>query len=432
MSIERDVRQMLADKISGNLMGLWLLVPEHLRLGTWDLLKAWCGSNSDGQIDPRLALQVVHESALCLSGVRQKRSLRLKGFETINGLPFVATDYSIHQLFDRHTCSEAEALQQTLGKMRYALGDYPGDIILIDPHRIQSWTQRHAPLNRAKKSAPTRKTLQTFFAINGQSGQPLSCALGSSAVTITQATLRLVEQLSCILPHEALLIGDGEHFTIEMIDNLVHNRQFTFLFPMPKRQSTLNQIRKLSFTRLWAGYAVAEWEYQIPNGKQKIRVVVQRTGETPDTFEYKPFITTSSSPAETLMTIAYPGRWDIEEFFNTEAALGWKRASTHNINIRLGKLSMSMIAQSLIYRLRKKLPMPLRSWTAEHLADHFFSRIDGDIRVRNDTIIVTLYNTPNEKYFKEQFQNLPRRLENEGVDPRIAWLYNFKLDFRFK
>jgi hypothetical protein len=37
-SIERGVRQLLADKVSGNLAGIWLLAAEHLRLGTWDLL----------------------------------------------------------------------------------------------------------------------------------------------------------------------------------------------------------------------------------------------------------------------------------------------------------------------------------------------------------------------------------------------------------
>src|SRR5213594_2647800 len=40
-SVDREVRQLLADKVSGNLLGLWLLVPEHLRLGTWDLLRTW-------------------------------------------------------------------------------------------------------------------------------------------------------------------------------------------------------------------------------------------------------------------------------------------------------------------------------------------------------------------------------------------------------
>lgn len=40
LSVERQVRQMLAEKISGTYVGLWLLLPEHLRLGTWDSLGA--------------------------------------------------------------------------------------------------------------------------------------------------------------------------------------------------------------------------------------------------------------------------------------------------------------------------------------------------------------------------------------------------------
>ena len=61
-SLERQVRQLLADKISGNQVGIWLLAPEHLRLGTWDLLCAW--SQCSGQtLWPRMALHLVHEAA---------------------------------------------------------------------------------------------------------------------------------------------------------------------------------------------------------------------------------------------------------------------------------------------------------------------------------------------------------------------------------
>ena len=42
-SLERGVRQGLADKVAGNLLGLWLLIPELLRLGVWDLLCGWTG-----------------------------------------------------------------------------------------------------------------------------------------------------------------------------------------------------------------------------------------------------------------------------------------------------------------------------------------------------------------------------------------------------
>ncbi len=68
-SLERGVRQLLADKVSGSMVGLWLLAPEHLRLGTFDLLCGWTGQ-PPSEVEPRLALQVVHEAALCVSGVR--------------------------------------------------------------------------------------------------------------------------------------------------------------------------------------------------------------------------------------------------------------------------------------------------------------------------------------------------------------------------
>ena len=73
------------------MVGIWLLLAEHLRLGTWDLLKAWSGAG-DEQVQTRLAMQLVNERALCVKGIRQKRTLSQKGFELANGLPFIATD----------------------------------------------------------------------------------------------------------------------------------------------------------------------------------------------------------------------------------------------------------------------------------------------------------------------------------------------------
>ena len=72
-SLERGVRQILADKVCGSHLGLWLLLPEHLRLGTWDLLLAWTGRGPE-RVEPRLALQLVHEATLCVAGLRAARS----------------------------------------------------------------------------------------------------------------------------------------------------------------------------------------------------------------------------------------------------------------------------------------------------------------------------------------------------------------------
>ncbi len=99
---EREFRQMLSQKISATSVGLWLLVPELHRLGAWDLLKAWTGGN-DTDFDPRIALQLVNESALCINRVRKKDSIGHQGFQLANGMGRLVSDEQVHELLNRHT-----------------------------------------------------------------------------------------------------------------------------------------------------------------------------------------------------------------------------------------------------------------------------------------------------------------------------------------
>jgi hypothetical protein len=114
----------LADKVSGHLVGVWLLVAEHLRLGTWDLLRGWTGQPTE-RAEPRLALQLVHEAALCTTGIRSDRTLTHRGgFELAAGLPFVASDSTIHDLLAERSVEDSRILQVALGRLRRASGDY--------------------------------------------------------------------------------------------------------------------------------------------------------------------------------------------------------------------------------------------------------------------------------------------------------------------
>jgi hypothetical protein len=140
MSLERGVRQLLADKLSGTMVGLWLLVPAHLRLGTWDLVCGWTGPPPP-RLEPRVALPLVHEAALCVSGVRQQRTLSHNGFELLHGLPFVVSDMAVHQLLGAHTVAEAQQLQITLGLLRRASGHFCAHLLALDPHRVRSYQQ---------------------------------------------------------------------------------------------------------------------------------------------------------------------------------------------------------------------------------------------------------------------------------------------------
>jgi len=218
--IERDVRQLFANKISGNLVGIWLLIPEYLRLGTWDLLKSWT-EMSDERLEPRLALQLVNESALCVNGIRMKRSLSQRGFELANGLPFVATDAAVHELLDGRDVAQAQRVQIALGKIRQTFGHFKGKIIVIDPHRLPSCSKRQMVRRQKDKEANPTKMAQTFFAVDADTQQPLCFTTASSARAITQATRELLALAAAIFKedgHKPLVLADNEHYSVELFD----------------------------------------------------------------------------------------------------------------------------------------------------------------------------------------------------------------------
>ena len=59
--------------------------------------------------------------------------------------------------------------------------------------------------------------------------------------------------------------------------------------------------------------------------------------------------------------------------------------------------------------------------------------LEGDVRVRDNTIQVTYYNAPDVYKLRLHYENLPAKLRAEKIDPRnYAWLYGFELDFCFR
>jgi hypothetical protein len=186
------------------------------------------------------------------------------------------------------------------------------------------------------------------------------------------------------------------------------------------------------FKRQWAGYATTKQPYLFSAERLPGFELIQRSGERPQEYEFKGYFCNADRPEMETMAMEFPKRWHIEEFFKFNQDLGWKRAGTLNLNIRYGQMTMALLAQTVIHQFRQRIGDPFQSWDAAHLGKNLFAGLDGDIRVHDDTIVVTYYNAPNVEELRSHYEDLPAKLEADQVDPHIPWLYNFKLDFRFK
>ncbi len=432
------MRQLLANKISGNLVGLWLLIPEHLRLGTWDLLCGWSAQSSE-RVEPRLALQMVHEAALCSTGLRQQRSLSQRGFELANGLPFVANDVAIHGLLEERTVAQSQRLQVALGRIRRASHHYTGRLLAIDPHRMRSYSKRQMRRYRDNHKSKALKVAQTFFALDPDTHQPVCFTTSSSARTATTAAIELLELAAEILtpkPGQTLVMADLEHLTADLFQHVQRRTSFDLLVPMKNTRSLQDQLGAIPaerFTPRWAGFATLKRSYHMAQRDAgDLFQFVQRTGEKFDDYHRNAFLSTTDRDEVDTLTLDYPKRWHVEEFFNAHQALGWNRAGTLNLNIRYGRMTMALLAQAVLHQLRCKLGEPFCTWDAAHLAKSLLAGLEGDVRVREDTVVVTYYNAPDAERLRRHYEQLPDRLEREHISPQIPWLYGFKLDFRFR
>jgi hypothetical protein len=440
-SLERQVRQALADKISGNQIGIWLLLPEHLRLGTWDLLRCWSGLPPE-RVEPRLALHLINEAAMCLCSYRQRRTLSQKGFELANGLPFVPTDMAIHNLLASHTVQEAQQLQIALGKLRRAGGHFAGTLLALDPHRMTSYSKRQMRRHRFSSEEKPAKMAQTFFLLDCHTGQPVCFSLSSSAQSVVQASPELLHVAAEILgaspamADKPLILADKEHYCQELFATVRQDNVFDLLCSLPAYSNSVqrwNQVPGAAFTEHWPGYATSLQPYRFQTQPEALyHEYVQRSGPRQADYYYQGFLGTSQLSQVPALTKDYPQRWHVEEFFKFNQALGWHRAGTLNLNVRYGHLTMVLVAQAAIHQLRQRLGSPFLQWDATHLARNLFEGLEGDVRVEKKTIVVTLYNPPNVSLLRSHYEHLPQKLAQEGVNPEIPWLFNFKIDFRFK
>lgn len=430
MNNERDFRQQLSQRISGTHLGLWLLIGFHLKLDSWSILQNWLGHSDP--IQCRLLLQLVHESALCVNRIRAKNTLCHQGFAQVNGLSFLATDKIIHHLCDM-SISQTIDMQLDLAKKRKSLGHYhPANILALDPHRIPIYTKRITPKRKKQPEEKATKMLQHFFCNDAITGQPIVFLLASGGKSCTPMTLqliRLIEQLE-LLP--AVFLADKEHYTVEVLKYVLEHEKMEAIVPAIQSKKVKTILESLTYTEHWPAYATARTDFQFNQHPQTFQLIGQRTGLPTQNADLKGFITTSKHYNCYHINYLYPDRWSIEEFFNFEGDMAWNRAATLNLNIRFARQSAALIAQAVCFELRQILPPPYKTWTAKHLAQTIFLGFDGDARVNKDTIIITFYNVPEELGLKKHFENLPQKLQEQGICPKVPWLYDFMVDFRFK
>ena len=402
-------------------------------MGAWDIVKSLFNLEGEASLATHIGMQLVNESAIGVNRLRIRGSLANQGFSIANGLSFLAADETVHRILDSCNVEDYLVAQEKIFNLR-AIQDHYSDecVYAIDPHRIISSTKRITPAKRKKPDAAATKVLQTFFCVDANTGQPIISTNGSSGKKCSSATIDLMERINKMGIKKGLFIADKEHFTREIAEWFVQHPEYEILMPAPELKKITDMYERQEYSRMWAGYSIAESVYTFSESKIELRLIIQREGEVKEEYKYKSFLTTSTKDAVNLLSDNFPKRWTIEKFFNFEESHGWSRASTHNLNIKYGKQTLALLAQAATHQLKRQLPDEYSKWSAKSLADNVLTNLDGDIRIEKNKIVVTYYGDHKKLNLKNHYSDISNQLTNEGICPKIPWLLDYELEFRFK
>ena len=117
-----------------------------------------------------------------------------------------------------------------------------------------------------------------------------------------------------------------------------------------------------AFVRHGAGLAIATETFQprrtawaAPCSRS-----IQRPGERPQDCHFKGCAYTQARSEVPALTAACPERWHLEECCRFEQALAWTCVGTLNLHIRLGQMTLALLAPALLPPPRQRRGAPVK------------------------------------------------------------------------
>ena len=94
-------------------------------------------------------------------------------------------------------------------------------------------------------------------------------------------------------------------------------------------------------------------------------------------------------------------------------------------------LSLRLLSFHAVDNFRHDLGPAYKNKTPEVIHREFINGVQGRVQLRENIIEVSIYGFEHEAAAAEILTNLDAKIEHAGLDPRIPWLGNRRLQFKF-
>ena len=429
--IEHQVTALLKKGLTTTHAGGFFFLPYLLQLQAHRLATRLGPRKHTGIPTERLALGIVFESLFgFVAGIRAVDSVSRADFGLLAGLPFLPSPSTQYRFIQDIPTQDSLQFQVALGQRQVALGQVlRGFPVNVDGHNIKTYSRKEMKLSFITKEDRYGKAIRTFYSQDQQSKKPLIAIAAYSGTTVSQITHQLAQLTQDLLGQPFLMVADKEWYCGQLIHELHQKFHITVLTPVkrsPKRMDEFNAVPLDQYDpTVWDHIATLYTTMKDFNGPLTLLLKKNPNGA------YFALITPKLEMTPTLAMPTYTKRWRIENFFAEHHFMGIDRLPSLNLNAIQAMLSLRLLAFQVIDNFRHDLGPKYNTMTPELIHRHFIDGVQGRIQLRNDVIELSIYGFEHQTAVAALFTHLDQKLESAGIDPRIPWLGNRRLRFKF-
>lgn len=430
-SIEHDVTALLKRGLTTTSAGGFFFIPYLLQLNAHTHFSILGKPKLEGIPKERIALGLVFESLFgYTAGIRAVDSVSRADFGLLAGLPFLPSLSTQYRFLQEVSTKEGLAFQVALGNQLLELGQIAaGFPVNIDGHNIKTYSRKEMKNSYITQEERYGRAIRSFYTQDQKSNKPLIAMAAYSGTKVTQITHHLISLTQEVLKDNFLMVADKEWYCGQLIKELHKNNGVSVLVPVKRSKKRLLEFAAIpldQYDKTLSGNIAAVYT-TMKDFDGPLQLFLKKRSDG----KYFALITPKDDLSADVAMPTYSKRWRIENFFLENHFLGVDRLPSLNLNTIQAMLSLRLLAFHVLDNFRHDLGPGYSYKTPELIHRELIDGVQGRVQLHGEVITVNIYGFKHDRAVASIFTNLDAKLESSNVDPRVPWLGNRRLEFKF-
>lgn len=430
--IQRELDRALKRGFQTAYGGSFFLIPYLLHLDILNKVEIFNLGKQGGIPVEKAVLALMLMGIIGKKRVNRAKNVTDPGIAAFAGMGKLPDQSFFHAFLDRPKTLDVEQFIIACSKRFKGMGLYKGKCTNLDRHFMGYFGHKRI----AKDWHPTRNRIMrgvnASFTHDHETGDPVFVRADYPGLKPADVAIPMITTTLEILGDDMETVVFDKWFSVgallDFINRELNIKYVTLLKLFQNRIKEMASIPADEFRDMADGRKIGFTHTNLRNYDGKARLVVvwfQEDGED----KYHGYLTNDEDTIIEDIVQVYSKRWGIENFFKELEFLNLDKLPSIELNKISMMLAMKYLGYCIVSCFRRDLGESYSHCEIESIFEEFLN-LQALVQSKGNTIHVNFYRYP--QVLAETFDDIDERFQNVGLENRVPWLNNKRLQFNFK